>query len=183
MESKGAHLITHRFLYHHEHRQIISSDYFQGFLDHKNWIPQGLFDFKNSTFNPRRTLTTPPKPNQKKIWGWIYRQSRICFSFQHFCFCSQIACVRTLWLFSDKTELFGREFCDRGQNIVLRVIFSSGGLGTSVNRTLSKPDPEQTHPFSPAWSLILVTKKMKLFSANLFLELPLYINPAASDAD
>ena len=59
--------------------------------------------------------------------------------------------VCALWLFCDKTELFGREFCDRGQNIVLRVIFSSGGLvATSVNRTLSKPDPEQTHPFSPA---------------------------------
>ena len=81
---------------------------------------------------------------------------------QHFyqCFCSQIACVRALWLFSDKTELFGREFCDRGQNIVLRVIFSSGGVvATTVNRTLSKPDPQQTLPLPPACSLILVAKK------------------------
>ena len=58
--------------------------------------------------------------------------------------------VCALWLFCDKTELFGREFCDRGQNIVLRVIFSSGGLATSVKKTLSKPDPQQTLPFSPA---------------------------------
>ena len=59
--------------------------------------------------------------------------------------------VCALWLFFDKTELFGREFCDRGQNIVLRVIFSSGGLvATSGNRTLSKPDPQQTLPLPPA---------------------------------
>ena len=67
MESKGAHLITQRFLDYHEHCQIISSDYFQGFLDHRNWIPQGLFDFKNSTFNPRRTLTTIQSPTKKRF--------------------------------------------------------------------------------------------------------------------
>ena len=137
--------------------------------------------FKNSTFDPRRTPKTPPT-QQKKLGTFIFvSPSSISFNV----FAARLP-VCALWLFCDKTELFGREFCDRGQNIVLRVIFSSGGLATSVNRTLSKPDPQQTLPLPPAWSLILVAKKLKklkVFSANLFCELPLYINPAASDAD
>ena len=72
-------------------------------------------------------------------------------SFRHFfqCFCSQIARACTLWLFCDKTELFTWELCVGGQNIVLRVTFSSTDLATSVNRgELSKPDPEQTNAYA-----------------------------------
>ena len=43
----------------------------------------------------------------------------------------------TLWLFCDKTELFRRGLCVRGQNIVFYLIFSAAGQVTSVNRELT----------------------------------------------
>ena len=64
----------------------------------------------------------------------------------------------TLWLFCDKTELFRRGLCGRGQNIVFYLIFSAAGQVTSVNRDLSKPDPEQTTNARKSTFQLLETK-------------------------